>query len=59
MIMLMNATATQESHESVLFQPELKTYPTCHSWIITAHVSLRNLKKQWKMLNRRKEHDNL
>ena len=24
----------------------VKAYPTCHSWIITAHVSLLNLEKQ-------------
>ena len=49
MIALINATATQESHESVLFQPVLKAYPVHHSWIITAHVSLGNLEKQWRM----------
>ena len=32
-----------------MFQPILKTYPTHHSWIITAHVSLGNLEKQWRM----------
>ena len=32
-----------------LFQPVLKAYPTCHSWIITAHISLGNLEKQWRM----------
>ena len=51
MIGLINTT-TQENRESVLFQPILKTYPTCHSWIITAHVSLGNLEKQWKMFKR-------
>ena len=25
-------------HESVLFHPVLKAYPTEHSWIITAHI---------------------
>ena len=39
----------------LLFQPELKAYPTCHSWIITAHVSLGNLEKQWRMLIRQME----
>ena len=48
MITLINTTATQESQESVLFQPVLKAYLTCHSWIITAHVSLGNLDKQWR-----------
>ena len=36
----------------VIFQPVLKAYPTCHSWIITAHVSLGNLEKQWKLFTR-------
>ena len=49
MITLVNTT-TQGNRESVLFQPVLKAYPTCHSWIITAHVSLGNLEKQWKIL---------
>ena len=44
-------TTTQENKESVLFQPVLKAYPT-HSWIITAHISLGNLEKQWKMFTR-------
>ena len=33
----------------MLFQPILKAYLTYHSWIITAHISLGNLEKQWKM----------
>ena len=37
--------------ESVLFQPVLKTYPTCHSWIITAHISLGHLECHWKYFN--------
>ena len=49
MITLIDATVTQESQKSVLFQPELKAYPPCHSWIITAHVSLGNVEKQWAM----------
>ena len=32
----------------MLFQPVLKAYPTHHSWIITAHVSLGNQEKQWR-----------
>ena len=48
MIELANTT-TWENRELVLFQPVLKAYPTCHSWIITAHVYLGNLGKQWKM----------
>ena len=38
--------------ESVLFQPVLKAYPTCHSWIITAHISLGHLECPWKYFNR-------
>ena len=49
MVTLIDATVGQESKESVLFQPVLKAYPTCHSWIITAHISLRNLEKQWRL----------
>ena len=33
-------------------QPVLKVYPTCHSWIITAHVSLGHFKCHWKYFNR-------
>ena len=49
MVTLIDATVLQESWESVLFQPVLKAYPTHHSWIITAHISLGNLEKQWRM----------
>ena len=42
----------QESQESVLFQPALKVYLMYHSWIITAHVSLGNLEKQWRVFIR-------
>ena len=38
--------------ESVIFQPVLQAYPTCHSWIITAHVSLGHLEHHWKAFNR-------
>ena len=38
--------------ESVIFQPVLQAYPTCHSWIITAHVSLGHLECHWKSFNR-------
>ena len=37
--------------ESVLFHPVLKTYPTCHSWIITAYISLGNVDQQPCMFN--------
>ena len=30
----------------------LKTYPMCHSWIITAHISLGHLECHWKYFNR-------
>ena len=43
---------TKEIGESVLFQPVLKIYPTCHSWIITAHMSLGHLECHWKYFNR-------
>ena len=36
----------------IIFQPVLQAYPTCHSWIITAHVSLGNLECHWKAFNR-------
>ena len=52
MITLVTASTTLEIGESVLFQPVLKAYPTCHSWIITAHTSLRHLEHHWKYFNR-------
>ena len=42
----------KELEESVIFQPILQAYPTCHSWIITAHVSLGHLELHWKAFNR-------
>ena len=42
----------KELGESVIFQPVLQAYPTCHSWIITAHVSLGHLEHHWKAFNR-------
>ena len=41
-----------ELGESVIFQPVLQAYPTCHSWIIRAHVSLGHLECHWKAFNR-------
>ena len=38
--------------ESVIFQPVLQVYPTRHSWIITAHISLGNLECHWRLFNR-------
>ena len=32
-------------------QPIFKTYPMCHSWIITAHVLLGHLECHWKYFN--------
>ena len=42
----------KELGESVIFQLVLQAYPTQHSWIITAHVSLGNLECHWKAFNR-------
>ena len=50
MITLINTT--WKNRESVLFQPVLKVYPTHHSWMITAHVSLGYVEKQWKLFTR-------
>ena len=52
MITLTTTSTTKEIGESVLFQPILKAYPKCHSWIITAHISLRHLEHHWKYFNR-------
>ena len=38
--------------ELVIFQPVLQAYPTRHSWIITAHISLGNLEHHWKLFYR-------
>ena len=47
----MNSSQT-DLGESVIFQPFLQAYPTRHSWIITAHVSLENLECHWKLFTR-------
>ena len=52
MITFATASTTKETGESVLFQPVLKAYPICYSWIITAHVSLGHLECHWKYFNR-------
>ena len=52
MITLTTTSTTKEIGESVLFQPVLKTYPTNHSWIITAQISLGHLEHHWKYFNR-------
>ena len=45
-------SSRKELGESVIFQPVLQAYPTCHSWIITAHISLGNLECHWKAFSR-------
>ena len=45
-------SSRKELGESVIFQPVLQAYPTHHSWIITAHISLGNLECHWKAFNR-------
>ena len=52
MITLNNTSSARENGESVLFQPVLKAYPTCHPWLITAHISLGHLECHWKSFNR-------
>ena len=52
MITLINTLSTREHGETVLFQPVLKAYSTCHSWLITAHISLGHLEHHWKTFNR-------
>ena len=41
-----------ELGDLVIFQPVLQAHPTRDSWIITAHISLRNLECHWKLFNR-------
>ena len=52
MITFTTASSGRELGESVIFQAVLQAYPTCHSWIIMAHVSLGHLECHWKALNR-------
>ena len=52
MINLVNTSSTRENGELVLFQPILKAYPTCHLWLITAHIFLGHLECHWKCFNR-------
>ena len=52
MITLTTTSSSRELGELVLFQPVLKAYPTHHSWIITAHVSLGHLEHHWNSFNR-------
>ena len=46
-------SSRMELGESVIFQPVLQAYPTHHSWIVTAHVSLGNLECHWRTFNRK------
>ena len=55
MITFTTTSTTKEIGESVLFQPVLNTYPMCHSWIITAHISPGHLECHWKYFNRQIE----
>ena len=48
---VMNTSQT-EPGELVIFQPVLQAYPTRHSWIVTAHISLGNLEQHWKIFKR-------
>ena len=45
-------TSQTEPGESVISQPVLQAYPTRHSWIITAHISLGNLDCLSKLFKR-------
>ena len=45
-------SSRKKLEESVIFQPVLQAYPTCHSWIIMAHISLGSLENHWKAFNR-------
>ena len=52
MITLATASTTQGNRRISSFQPVLKSNPTCHSWIITAHILLGHLEHHWKYFNR-------
>ena len=52
MITLVNTSTARDNGESLLFQLLLKAYLTCHSWLITAHISLGHLEQQWKSFTR-------
>ena len=47
-----SSSSQPEPGESVIFQPVLQAYPTRHSWIVTAHISLGNLECHWKLFKR-------
>ena len=52
MITFTTTLSGRELGESVIFQPVLQAYPTCHYWVIMAHVSLGHLECHWKAFNR-------
>ena len=52
-------SSRMELGELVIFQPVPQAYPTRHSWIITAHISLGNLECHWKLFNRQFERTQL
>ena len=52
MITLTATSSGRKLGESVLFQLVPKAYPKCHSWLITAYVSLGHLECKWKSFNR-------
>ena len=52
MLTLPTNSSRRELGESVIFQLVLQAYPTWHSRIITAPVSLGNLECHWKTFNR-------
>ena len=52
MITFTTALSGRELGKSVIFQPVLQANPTCHSWVIMAHVSLGHLEHHWKAFNR-------
>ena len=52
MITFSTTLSGRELGESVIFQPVLQAYLTCHSWIIMAHVSIGHLECHWKAFNR-------
>ena len=52
MLMPTTNSSRKELGESAIFPPVLQAYPTCHSWILTAHGPLGNLECHWKAFNR-------
>ena len=47
--MLINEQSNRTAR-SLYYSTNIESLPICHSWIITAHVSLGNLKIKWRML---------